>query len=219
MPRITLIVSLLTVILAACSPAPASPTATLPPPIVTIIHPTETPLVTETPTVLPSPTALPHLMYPFTIAGLRERTFTGGEISLDVVLGLTDTYTRYLISYPSDGLRITGILQIPAGQGPFPVIVMNHGFAARSDYTSGDGTDRAAAYLVERGYITIASDFRTWGGSDISPSFFHTGLVTDVLNLIASLPSIPQADVSRIGMWGHSMGGGITTKILTILGG
>jgi hypothetical protein len=115
----------------ACSPAPASPTVTLPPPIVTIIRPTEIP-ITETPTVLPSPTALPHLMYPYTIAGLRERTFTGGEISLDVVLGLTDTYTRYLISYPSDGLRITGILQIPAGQGPFPVIVMNHGFAARS---------------------------------------------------------------------------------------
>lgn len=206
------------VFLAACSPAPASPTVTLPPPIVTIIRPTEIP-ITETSTVLPSPTALPHLMYPYTIAGLRERIFTGGEVSLDVVLGLTDTYTRYLISYPSDGLRITGILQIPAGQGPFPVIVMNHGFAARSSYTSGNGTDRAAEYLVSRGYITIASDFRTWGGSDISPSFFHTGLVTDVMNLIASLPSIPQADVSRIGMWGHSMGGGITTKILTILGG
>ena len=222
MPRITFIVSLFCITLSACSSAPVSLTSTLPSPVVTIIHPTETFTaipITETPTLPPLPTPLPHLMYPYTIAGLRERTFTGGEISLDVVLGLTDTYTRYLISYPSDGLRITGILQIPAGEGPFPVIVMNHGFAARSDYTSGDGTDRAAAYLVERGYITIASDFRTWGGSDISPSFFHTGLVIDVMNLIASLPSIPQADVSRIGMWGHSMGGGITTKILTILGG
>jgi dipeptidyl aminopeptidase/acylaminoacyl peptidase len=128
----------------------------------------------------------------------------------------TETYTRYLIKYPSDGLSITGILQIPAGQGPFPVIVMNHGFVSRSGYNSGDGTDRAAAYLVERGYITIASDFRTWGDSDVGPSFFHTGLVADVMNLIASLPSIPQADVSRVGMWGHSMGGGIATKILTL---
>ena len=155
-------------------------------------------------------------MYPYTIAGLREQTFTGGEISLDVVLGLTDTYTRYLISYPSDGLRITGILQIPAGEGPFPVIVMNHGFVKRSEYISGDGSDRAAEFLVKRGYITISSDFRTWGGSDFGVSFFHTGLVVDVMNLLASLPSIPQADVSRIGMWGHSMGGGITTKILTL---
>ena len=215
MHRTILIVSLLSIVFSACSPASRSITATLPPPVVTIIRPTEV-LIAETATALPSPTAFPHLMYPYTIDGLRERNFTGGEISFDVVLGLTDTYTRYLISYPSEGLRITGILQIPAGQGPFPVIVMNHGFSARRDYTSGNGTDRAAEYLVERGYITIASDFRTWGGSDIAPSFFHTGLVADVMNLIASLPSIPQADVSRIGMWGHSMGGGITTKILTL---
>ncbi|MBK7897558.1 MAG: hypothetical protein IPJ90_22295 [Anaerolineaceae bacterium] len=30
---------------------------------------------------------------------------------------------------------------------------------------------------------------------------------------------MPQADTSRIGMWGHSMGGGITTKVLTVTGG
>ncbi|MBK9209360.1 MAG: alpha/beta fold hydrolase [Anaerolineales bacterium] len=191
----------------------------MPPPIVTIIHLTETPVsipATETPTIVPTPTALPHLMYPYTIAGLRERTFSGGEMQILQTLLQTQTYTRYLISYPSDGLTITGVLQIPAGEGPFPVIVMNHGFSKRSEYISGDGTDRAAAYLVERGYVTIASDFRTWGDSDFSPSFFHTGLVVDVMNLMASLPSLPQADISRIGMWGHSMGGGITTKILTL---
>ncbi|MBL8050323.1 MAG: alpha/beta fold hydrolase, partial [Anaerolineales bacterium] len=193
-----------------------SPTNTLPAPIVTIIHPTETITPVPTLTIIPSPTAIPYLMYPYTIAGLRERNFTGGEISLDVILGLTNTYIKYLISYPSDGLRITGILQIPAGDGPFPIIIMNHGYANRSTYTSGDGTERASVYLVERGYITIAPDFRTWGGSDIAPSFFHAGLVTDVMNLIASLDSIPQADVTRIGMWGHSMGGGITTKVLTL---
>ena len=33
-----------------------------------------------------------------------------------------------------------------------------------------------------------------------------------------ALPSIPEADTDRIGMWGHSMGGGITAKVLTIVG-
>jgi dienelactone hydrolase len=209
-------VIMLSLSLAACKPVIVPPTNTLPPPVVTIIHPTETFTPTQTPSVPPTSTPLPHLMYPYTIAGLRERTFIGGEISLDVVLGLTDVYTRYLISYLSDGLRITGILQIPAGEGPFPVIVMNHGFEPRTEYTSGDGTDRAAAYLVEHGYITISSDYRTWSGSEDDVSFFHTGLVADVMNMIASLPSIPQADTDRIGMWGHSMGGGIATKILTL---
>ncbi|MBK8824458.1 MAG: hypothetical protein IPN58_18145, partial [Anaerolineales bacterium] len=146
-------------LLTACVSAPASSTATLPPPIITIIRATGTPTsipVIETPTIVPTPTASPHLMYPYTIAGLRERTFSGGEIQILQILLQAQTYTRYLISYPSDGLTITGILQIRQG-GTFPVIVMNHGFAKRSEYTSGDGTDRAAAYLVERGYITIAS--------------------------------------------------------------
>jgi dipeptidyl aminopeptidase/acylaminoacyl peptidase len=209
-------VILFSTFLAACQPVLVSPTNTLPPAVVTIIHATETLTPTPTLAVTSTSTPLPHLMFPYTITGLRERIFTGGEISLDVILGLTDTYTRYLISYPSDGLRITGILQIPAGEGPFPVIVMNHGFEPRTEYTSGDGTDRAAAYLVEHGYITIASDYRTWSGSDDEASFFHAGLVIDVMNLIASLPSIPQANMDRIGMWGHSMGGGITTKILTL---
>ena len=206
----------LSVFLTACSTPPVSPTATLPPPVVTVIRPTETYTPTSTPQVTPTATALPHLMYPYTIAGLRERQFEGGVIEIGARIAFNDQFSSYLISYPSDGLRITGVLNLPAGEGSFPVIVMNHGFYPRSEYTSGDGSQRAAEYLAQRGYITISSDYRTWGTSDFGVSFFHTGLVADVMNLLASLDSIPQADVSRIGMWGHSMGGGITTKILTL---
>jgi uncharacterized protein len=203
-------------LLAACAPAPLPPTAVLPAPIVTVLRPTETPVSTPTPAVVPTVTPLPYLMYPYTIAGLREREYIGGEITLDARIAFNDEFSSYLISYPSDGLRITGVLNVPAGEGPFPVIVMNHGYYPRSQYSSGDGSQRAAEYLTQRGYITVSSDYRSWGGSDVTASFFHTGLVTDVLNLIASLASLPQADTSRIGMWGHSMGGGITMKILTL---
>jgi dipeptidyl aminopeptidase/acylaminoacyl peptidase len=121
-----------------------------------------------------------------------------------------------LIDYPSDGLTITGVMQIPVGAGPFPVIVLNHGFFSRGVYHSGDGTDRAAAFLAQHGYITLASDYRSWGDSDIDMSFFYSGLVIDVINLLNAIPSIPQADPDRIGMWGHSMGGGVTIKVLTV---
>ena len=204
----------LLVVLTACTSAPATSTSTLPPPVVTIIPATETP--TPLPTFTPTATPLPHLMYPYTIAGLRERDFPGGEIQIGARIAFNDQFSTFLISYPSEGLTITGVLNIPAGEGPFPVIVMNHGFYPRSEYTSGDGSQRAAEYLTQRGYITVSSDYRTWGGSEFGVSFFHTGLVADVMNLLASLDSIPQVDVSRIGMWGHSMGGGITTKILTL---
>jgi len=205
------------VLLTACTSAPLPPTATLPPPVVTIIPATQTP--TPLPTFTPTATPLPYLMYPYTIAGLREKDFPGGEILIGARVAFNDQFSTYLISYPSEGLTITGVLNLPAGQGPFPVIVMNHGFFSRGEYSSGDGSQRAAEYLAQRGYLTISSDYRTWGGSDFGVSYFHTGLVTDVMNLLASLHSLPQADTSRIGMWGHSMGGGITTKILTIQGG
>jgi pimeloyl-ACP methyl ester carboxylesterase len=128
-------------------------------------------------------------------------------------------YTSYLIDYPSDGLTITGVMQIPKGEGPFPVIVMNHGFFSRSVYNSGDGTDRSSAYLAQHGYITLAPDYRSWGDSDIGASFFYSGLVTDVINLINAIPSIPEADSERVGIWGHSMGGGVTMKVVTVIGG
>ena len=40
--------------------------------------------------------------------------------------------------------------------------------------------------------------------------------MADTLNLISSLASIPQADPSRVGIWGHSMGGGVATKALVV---
>lgn len=198
--------------LAACQSV--APPAVLPSPHAIIE--TITPAATETVTPTVTATPYPFLMYPYTIPGLREHQYQSGEINFLSTLAAEPEYTRYYIDYPSDGLTITGILQIPTGQGPFPVIVMNHGYFNREDFKSGSGSDRAAEFLVKRGYITVASDYRSWGGSDIGSSLFHTGLVIDVINLMNAIPSIPQADSSRVGMWGHSMGGGITMKILTI---
>jgi dipeptidyl aminopeptidase/acylaminoacyl peptidase len=129
----------------------------------------------------------------------------------------TEIFTRYLIEYPSDGLTITGIMQVPrVGKTPFPVIVMNHGFFSRTIYSSGDGTDRAAEFLNRRGYLTVSSDYRSWANADSGESLFYSGLAIDVVNLMNALPSYSLADPKRIGMWGHSMGGGVTLKVLTI---
>ena len=206
------------VFLVACGSAPATPAATLPASPVVIETITPSPIPTFTITASPTPTT-EELIFPYTIDGLRQHDYQGGDIHIRERLDESDLYTAYLIDYPSDGLTITGVMQVPKGDGPFPVIVMNHGFFSRSVYNSGDGTDRASAYLAKHGYITLASDYRSWGDSDIGMSFFYSGLVIDVINLIDAIPSIPEADPSRIGIWGHSMGGGVTMKVLTVLGG
>jgi len=209
----------LTISLFACHSSPVSPagTATLPPPNVVIetITPSPIPTLTLTPSATPT---TEELIFPYTIDGLRQHDFQSGEIHIRETLDENEFYTQYLIDYPSDGLTITGIMQLPKGDGPFPVVVMNHGFFSRTVYNSGDGTDRASAFLAQYGYITLASDYRSWGDSDAGTSFFYSGLVIDVINLIKAIPSILEADPERVGIWGHSMGGGVTMKVLTILG-
>ena len=204
-------------LLAACAPAAAtSPPAPVAP------SATRSPKPTRPPTVTVAPTATmtyAQALHPFTIEGLRARDYQSGSIRVVGVITQTESFTSYLIEYPSDGLTITGVMQIPAqGKPPFPVIVMNHGFFARTVYRSGDGTDRAAEFLNKHGYLTLAPDYRSWAQSDFGPSLYYSGLAVDVVNLLYAIPSIPEADADRIGMWGHSMGGGVTMKVLAIVG-
>jgi dipeptidyl aminopeptidase/acylaminoacyl peptidase len=201
------------IFLAACSSAPVTNS-----PAISVVIVPDTP--TPTVVVIPPPTATrttEQALYPFTIEGLRKHKFQSGKITVRETLLETETFTRYLIEYPSDGLTITGILQVPtSGEPPYPVIIMNHGFFSRTIYSSGDGTDRAAEFLNRRGYLTLSSDYRTWAEADTGVSLYYSGLAIDVINLMNAIPSIPESDPERIGMWGHSMGGGITLKVLTI---
>jgi dienelactone hydrolase len=202
-------------VLTADIPTPATPASdqapTLPPPTATAA-PSPTP--GHTATITPAPT--PHPLSPYTIEGMRERPYPGGAIEVIMLLDENESYRRYFITYPSDELAISGAMNIPRGQGPYPVLILLHGYFDREEYYTGADTWQMADFLARNGYITIAPDYRSWGNSDSGQSFFHTGLVADAINLISSLPSLAQADTARVGLLGHSMGGGIATKVLVI---
>jgi dipeptidyl aminopeptidase/acylaminoacyl peptidase len=150
------------------------------------------------------------------IDSLRSRSYGSGPIKITRAVSSDEAFKRVLFEYPSDGLRITGMMNIPRGVGPFPVVVLAHGYFKPSEYKTGDGTIRAADNFARNGYLTLAPDYRCYAGSQCGPNPLYVGYAIDVLNLIASLPSLPYADTSRIGIWGHSMGGGITIRVLTI---
>jgi dipeptidyl aminopeptidase/acylaminoacyl peptidase len=219
MPK-QLVILLLVVILASCGSQPED-SRTVAPSVTPSPAASATPLTpTKTPTVTPPPTATltyQQAIRPYTIDGLRERDYQSGKVRILETLAETEAFTRYQIEYLSEGLTISGLMQVPTvGAAPYPVIVMNHGFFSRTVYRSGDGTDRAAEFLNKRGYLTLSSDYRSWGQSDFGPSLFYSGLAIDVVNLLNAIPSIKEADPKRIGMWGHSMGGGVTMKVLVI---
>lgn len=151
------------------------------------------------------------------IEDLRKREFKGGEIKTEETLSSNNSYTSYLVSYPSDNLKIYGRMNIPNGNGPFPVIILNHGYFNPSSFTSGDGTQTMADILASNGYFTLASDYRGHGKSDSDNEGgrgHRPEYSIDVLNLIASVKSLPKADQNKIGVWGHSMGGEVSMRAI-----
>ena len=153
---------------------------------------------------------------PYTIEGLRKRVRRKGAIHIKGELVTSYRFRKYLIDYPSGELKITGILNVPVEGLSQPVVILNHGYVPTERYKSGDKTNEIGAYLAANGYLTISPDFRGWGESDSGDDFFRSGLVSDVLNLIDALPSLPTADPRRIGLWGHSMGAVTALKVITV---
>ncbi len=149
------------------------------------------------------------------IEGLQKREFKGGEINIEETLAQSNSYKSYIFSYPSDNLKIYGMMNVPDGDGPFPVIVLNHGYFSQTSFQSGDGTHSIADILAAKGYLTLASDYRGFGKSENDPGGsrgHNPNYAIDILNLIASVKSLSIADTNRIGMWGHSMGGEVSLR-------
>jgi uncharacterized protein len=192
-----------------------APTATVAPTLPPTAGPTSVPsAIPLPPTATPDPWAAYE---PYTIEALRKRAYgTEGQIEIVKTLEQTASFTRYLIAYPSDGLRITGMLNRPKGDGPFPVVILNHGYYPLDVYQTGNGSKLAADYLAARGFLTLAPDFRSHAGSDDAPNMFRAGHVIDTLNLIPLAQKLPEAQPGQVGMWGHSNGGAITAKAITI---
>lgn len=152
---------------------------------------------------------------PLSIPALRARRFPPSEIRLHKVAARHDDYTSYVMSYTSDGLHVTGMATIPAGQGPFPVVLLNHGYVLPSQYATGVGTRVMADALGQRGVVTLATDYRGLGGSQ-DDTRLNMGarleFVIDVLNLASAAREFPEAQAGRIGMWGHSLGGELAIR-------
>jgi uncharacterized protein len=153
------------------------------------------------------------------IQALSEKKFDGRDLTLGSVQAETSTYTRYYTTYKSGELTISGIMNVPKGNGPFPIVVMNHGYIDPAIYTNGRGLRREQDYFASRGYIVVHPDYRNHAQSSKDENVegnVRLGYVEDVINAIYALKAanLSYADTNRIAMIGHSMGGGIAQAIM-----
>jgi uncharacterized protein len=167
------------------------------------------------------PPAGPGNEHPLQINAKRARQYPGSDITIEATLDAGVNYSRYYVSYLSDGLKIYALMTIPNGSKPpngWPVIIFNHGYIPPNVYRT---TERYVNYLdriARSGYIVFKSDYRGHDRSEGTAGGIYTqdNYTTDVLNAVASVKRYPDADPNRIGMWGHSMGGFITLRSMVI---
>jgi uncharacterized protein len=151
--------------------------------------------------------------FPYFIDSLRLKDFSKAEIRLDKLLEEKESFSRYLISYNSDGLKISGMMNVPKGIPPFKIVIINHGFYDAGKFSIGLGFKDAADYFARRGYVALGSDLRNLGSSDKGDG---QGTICDVLSLAAAAKKLSYVDKGRMGMWGYSGGGGLTLKAVVV---
>lgn len=236
--NIFLITSLL--LLAACNNAPGvTPAETrVELPITSTVEPSPTlsptvlPTETSTPTITstaaatsqPTLTWTPDPYAGYRIDDLAERSYGGGELVVEETLAENSYFTRMLVSYPSDGLKIYGFMNVPkTGTPPYPVVIALHGYIEPEIYSTLDYTTRYADTMARSGYLVLHPNLRGYAPSDTGENLFRVGMAVDVLNLIALVKAqggqpgpLAQANPQAIGVWGHSMGGGISTRVITV---
>jgi dienelactone hydrolase len=141
------------------------------------------------------------------------------------------SFSAYLVSYRSDGLKIHAMVAVPKmdmPDGGFPVIVANHGYvpdptrhgitADGRDSRPGDYYRSVPELYASRGFLVVLPDYR---GHNSSEGLEFTGTsqsvdyyADDVVALLALLGQVETADLNRVFMWSHSMGGGVSMRAL-----
>lgn len=174
----------------------------------------------------------------YTFESLKKTEFEPSSIALGEVLKDSEDYVSQMFYFKVKDLngkgekRVSGLINIPQKEGNHPIVIMFRGYVPLENYETGVGTQRAGEFFAQNGFITLAPDFLGFGQSDKASQNsiedrFQT--YTTALSLLSSLVDLNtgleasysgkiKADVSKVGIWGHSNGGQIAISVLEITG-
>ncbi|MCJ7774672.1 MAG: dienelactone hydrolase family protein [Desulfobacterales bacterium] len=164
---------------------------------------------------------------PNSLDALAQKQYGLGELRVEYAWQNKTEFTRYYITYDSDDLNIHGFVNIPLGDGPFPVVIALHGYIPASEYETLDYSTRYADSIARKGYIVLHPNMRNFPPSDYASRSgdYHGGFTTDVMNLLEYVRQeagqegsiFEKADLSRIGVWGHSLGGSVALRVTALV--
>ena len=120
-------------------------------------------------------------------------------------------------------IQLETTVYMPPGDGPFPLVVINHGKAAGNPHFQARSRPSAARFFVQRGYAVLApmrqgfskSEGTYVGGGCNIESNGHAQ-AEDVKAVLDHITSLPWADKSRILVTGQSHGGWTTLAFGTL---
>src|SRR3989344_3238335 len=161
-------------------------------------------------------------LFPLSIPSLAHRDYKKGEIKIENKIETNKSFTSYIASYLSDGLKVYALLNIPnipKPQNGFPVIIVNHGYINPKGYNTVSSYKNITDYFSKNGYLVLKPDYRGNDKSEIdNKALMRFAYPIDVMNLISSISSIKEADSSSVYLWGHSMGAEVALEVLEIIG-
>ncbi len=157
---------------------------------------------------------------PYSIASLKARSYDS-DIKIENEIRKTDIFESFKVSYLSDGLKLFALMNKPlnmANGNGLPVVIVNHGHIDPDVFSTERSYINTSAFFANNGYLVLKPDYR---GHDNSQGEAE-GLVSridytiDVLNLVAAARKMPEVNKDKIYMYGHSMGGDVTLRVLEV---
>jgi len=119
---------------------------------------------------------------------------------------------RRNIEFNADGVNLRGWFYTPEGKlGPFPVVVLAHGFTATKEMI----LDRYAEVFAKGGLAALVYDNRCLGESEGEPRHDIDPVAQrrDYRYAITYAQSLPEVNPNRVGIWGTSYTGGAVLAV------
>src|SRR4051794_7025570 len=124
---------------------------------------------------------------------------------------MSASWTRTDAMFDSGGWRCAAWVYEPEGEGPFPCVVLAHGWSGVREQR----LDAFAERFAEEGMAAVVFDYRHFGASEGQPRQLLDirRQLEDWTRAVAFARSLPFVRQDRVAIWGSSFSGGHVQQI------